>query len=846
MIRQLPSKYQVLITPMLGASLLMLLVIYSALFLNYQRGVFEELTENEVATIEHLDAVLLRLSQIHSGIHELLVKAIDERDEEWVYEHGKPLLDELYALQGQMTELELFLNIERTDPAPLRPLFITLEHYRDAAIMAIEMSTVDWKLSQEQMGRADGYFSTTIHEFQKLLSTQRLHVQEELHKSYDEAEERLWWLGGVGLTATLLMLGTGFGVSRWLGKDFSSITTGINLLAKGDRGINISDFNHNEEMRRVGESMEVLHSSLDELDRVTAETHSVNKELRSEVRQRREAEARLQLSAKVFDSSLNAIMITDAKGVIEQVNPAFTRITGFSANEAIGKNPKLLKSEQHDASFYKDLWRELTSEGHWEGEIWDRRKDGEIFPVWQSISSIRDRSGNISNYIGTFSDISEQKLSADRIYRLAHYDILTDLPNRVLYNELCQHALDRARRDEELMAVLFLDLDRFKHINDSLGHPAGDQVLKEVAGLLRNSVRDEDTVARLGGDEFVITIEQVKEVTDVERVAAKLLDAFKSPLKIEDHELVIGASIGISVFPRDGKDVATLIKQADTAMYRAKARGRNNFQFFSAKFSEHALERMTIEQELRQALERDEFILHYQPQYDLNTGALIGAEALVRWQHPKKGMIPPDTFIPIAEESGLILGLGQWVLMTACRQAVLWQASGSGLPLVSVNLSGLQLQRGDLIAMVQEVLETTGLLPACLELEILETYIMRQVEEDMNTLEALRGIGVRLAIDDFGTGQSSLGYLKRLPVGKLKIDRSFIMDIPDDKNDMAITQAILALAKSMQLTVVAEGVENKAQADFLRAHGCDQVQGYFYSPPLDTKAFEERLLLGKE
>ncbi len=841
-IRQLPTKFQVLINPILGVVLLSALLFYTAYFLNQQQAVFEDLTKNDIAVVNQLDSILIQLSQTHMGIRELLVMVSDKRDEEWVYEHGKPLLDELYVLQKQLTKLEPVLITESPDPKLFRNLFTTIEGYRNAAITAIEMSTVDWKLAQQQMSRADGYFSTTIRDFQKLLSARRLHVQKELNKSYRVAEERLWWFGGAGIAATMLMLMIGLGISRWLAKDFRSIANGIHQLASGNRTITMSGFSHNEEMRYVGASLELLQHSLSELDRITAEAKRINQELRSEIQQRMDAESRLQLSSKVFESSLNAIMITDAAGVIEQVNPAFTQITGYLPDEVIGKKSSILKSEQHDTLFYKELWESLLTEGSWEGEIWDRHKDGGIFPVWQSITSILDASGVIRNFIGAFSDISEQKDSADRIYRLAHYDILTELPNRRLFNELSQHTLERARRDGTLMAIVFLDLDQFKHINDSLGHPAGDQVLKQVAKLLKGSVRDEDTVARLGGDEFVVTIEQAAAIMDVERVAEKLVEAFKSPLKIDGHELVLSASIGISIYPKDADDVDTLIKQADTAMYRAKSLGRNNIQFFSEEFSEYALERMTIEQELRQGLERDEFLLHYQPQYDLNTGALLGAEALVRWRHPEKGMIAPDRFIPVAEESGLILGLGKWVLKTACHQAANWQKDNKPFPQISVNLSGLQLQRGDLISMVQEVLDETGLLPGCLELEILETYIMRQVKKDMETLEGLRNMGVRLAIDDFGTGQSSLGYLKSLPVGKLKIDRSFIKDIPEDKNDVAITQAILALASSLQLTVVAEGVENQAQADFLRAQGCDQVQGYFYSRPLDAVAFEERLL----
>ncbi len=555
----------------------------------------------------------------------------------------------------------------------------------------------------------------------------------------------------------------------------------------------------------------------------------------------RKLEQETRLAASVFNTSLNAILITDTKGVIRQVNQAFTDTTGYRADEVIGKTPKILRSEHHDEAFYDHFWRTLEQDGHWEGEIWDRDKAEEVFPAWQSVSAVRDAAGRTSHYISTFTDITEQKLSADRIYRLAHYDVLTNLPNRILFNERCKHALERARRDGGQVALLFIDIDRFKHINDSLGHPAGDILLGQVAQRLKRTVREEDTVARLGGDEFVIALEQVADERDPERVAVKISEMFQHPVNVHGHELVVSASIGISMFPLDGDDVTTLIKHADVAMYRAKDKGRDNFQFFSAEFSNQVLQRLMLETDLRHALERNELVLIYQPQYELKSGKLVGAEALIRWRHKERGMVPPGDFIPVAEESGLILPIGEWVLRTACVQAKRWLNTGSGIQRVAVNLSGLQLQRGNIVVLVQSVLEETGLPPDCLELEILETYIMQHADQDIHMLEQLRDIGVRLAIDDFGTGQSSLGYLKRLPVEKLKIDRSFVMDIPEDVDDTAIAKAILALGQSLQLTIVAEGVENEAQVSFLRELECDQVQGFYYSVPLPAQEFEQLL-----
>ncbi len=562
----------------------------------------------------------------------------------------------------------------------------------------------------------------------------------------------------------------------------------------------------------------------------------------TDVTERQRAEAELSLAASVFDGSSEGILITDADRTILRVNQAFTEITGYSAAEAVGQTPRLLRSERHDDAFYQSLWASLNATGVWQGEVWNRRKDGEVHPVWQNITAVRDPQGRVTQYIGIFSDITEKKISEERIRHLAHYDGLTDLPNRLLFNERCEHALSRARREHGQVAVLFLDLDRFKHINDSLGHPAGDRVLRAVAERLRAAVREEDTVARLGGDEFILVMEEVADPQDAARVARKLLGVLAEPFLLDGRELLVTPSIGISLFPRDGTDVTSLVKNADAAMYRAKEAGRNTYQYYTRELTDTAFERVFLESHLRRATERGELVLHYQPRYRLPEGRLAGAEALVRWRHADLGLVPPDRFIPLAEDSGLIVPIGAWVLREACRQAVLWRGWGVGFEQVSVNVAGQQIQRGDFVATVREVLEDTGLPPEALELEITETFIMQQAEQAISVLEGLRGLGVTLAIDDFGTGYSSLSYLKRLPIHSLKVDRSFVRDIPEDRNDEAITRAVLALGHSLQLAVVAEGVETAEQESFLRRGGCDEVQGFLYSAPLAPEEFEARLL----
>ncbi|MCW2314501.1 diguanylate cyclase (GGDEF)-like protein/PAS domain S-box-containing protein [Rhodoblastus acidophilus] len=560
---------------------------------------------------------------------------------------------------------------------------------------------------------------------------------------------------------------------------------------------------------------------------------------------RRQADEEISLAARVFDNSLNGVVITDAKNRILRINRAFTRILGYQHEELVGKTTAVLKSDRHDATFYRALWRELKNAGEWQGEIWDRRKDGGVTPLWQSISAVRDSRGDVINYIGVFYDLSDQKRAAAHIHHLAYYDALTDLPNRQSFNDSCEQALKLARRDRTNLAVLFLDLDRFKYVNDTLGHPVGDELLRGVARRIKRALRQSDIIARLGGDEFIVLAQGVAHPDAAARIAEKIIHTLAKPFSIDGHRLEIRVSVGISCFPHDGADAATLIKNADLALYKAKEEGRDQFRFFEASLMAKAREKLFLEAELRAALERGELFLHYQPQFSLADGRLVGSEALARWRHAERGMIPPDKFIAIAEECGLIVPLGEWALRAACRQGEEWRRAGLGPHRIAVNMSGLQLERADFVATVARILAETGLPPDWLELEVTETYVMRQPEKSARALEGLRALGIALSIDDFGAGQSSLAYLKRLPVQSLKIDRSFITDLPFGENEAAITRAIIALGHSLHLKVLAEGVETPAQADFLRGLGCDQAQGYFYSRPVDVENMQ-RILRHKD
>ena len=554
-----------------------------------------------------------------------------------------------------------------------------------------------------------------------------------------------------------------------------------------------------------------------------------------------ESNEKLSLYASVVENTAEAIIITNKDGDIMAVNKAFTDITGYTEAEAIGNNPRIIKSNRHDAAFYSNMWQCISSTGLWQGEIWNRRKSGEAFPAWSTISAVKDETGEVHDYVSVFSDISAIKQSQEKLDFLAYHDPLTNLPNRLLFGDRLDHALQRAHREQQQLAILFLDLDRFKNINDSLGHPVGDQLLQGVAQRISDTIREEDTLARLGGDEFIILVEDVHSAQDVALLAQKLMQVFRTPILVAGHELQPTLSLGISLYPRDGKESAVLIRNADAAMYRAKEEGRNGYQFYTEELTTAVFERLTLETALRNALRNNEFVLHYQPQYALPDGRLTGAEALIRWQHPQMGLVYPDKFIPLAEDCGLIVAIGDWVLQTACAQLQQWRQAGMSLGRMSVNVSGRQFQHGQIVAAVESALQKIQCGPQSLELEITESMIMQEPEQTITLLNDLKALGVSIAIDDFGTGYSSLSYLKKLPVDKLKVDRSFVRDIPHDTNDETITRAVIALAQSLQLTVIAEGIETDEQLSFLKSLNCCEGQGYLFSRPLSAEAFGKLL-----
>ncbi|MCD6282452.1 EAL domain-containing protein [bacterium] len=566
--------------------------------------------------------------------------------------------------------------------------------------------------------------------------------------------------------------------------------------------------------------------------------------VKEDVTERKRKDDYMRRAVVVFESTSEGIITMDADGTILDVNAAFSRITGYSKQEVVGETARILMSDRHSPQTYGKMWKDVKDSGHWWGEVWGRRKNNELFRVWMTIRAVKNDEGEITHYIGVLSDITKVKESEEERERLAHYDILTELPNRILLRERLQQALRQAERERGSVAVLFLNFDGFKNINARWGHQVGDEILVQAAKRLADCVGENDTVARSGGDEFVAVLSGVGSTEGSARIAQKMIDSATRPFPVGDEEAFLTASIGITMYPFDGDDVDSLLKNADVAMHQSRAQGENAYGFYSRGLYEKTVERMSLESDLRRAVDRGELLLHYQPQISLENGAIVGLEALVRWQHPQRGMVGPDQFIPMAEETGLIMPIGEWVLREACRQSKEWHQMGVPHKRISVNISGNQFKQQDVVQVVTRALVAASD-PRYLCLELTESGIVQDPDLAIATLGQLKDLGLHLSIDDFGTGYSSLGYLKRFPVDELKVPQWFIREVLTDSGDAAIVAGTIVLARSLGLSVVVEGVENEGQFAFVRNKGANVVQGFLFSRPLPPDETEKFLLKGK-
>jgi diguanylate cyclase (GGDEF)-like protein/PAS domain S-box-containing protein len=566
-----------------------------------------------------------------------------------------------------------------------------------------------------------------------------------------------------------------------------------------------------------------------------------------DISERKRSDDTLRLRQRVIESSSNGIMITDTSeqdNPIIYVNPAFSRITGYEAHEALGRTMYFLLGDDREQTEFMEIHAALHEHREGSAVLRNYRKDGSLFWNDLAVSPVLDEAGRVAHFVWEINDVTEREQHEELLEYQANHDALTGLPNRNLLADRITQSLANARRYNLRIAILFIDLDNFKFINDSLGHALGDRMLIIQADRLNKCIRSGDTVARYGGDEFVVVVSNLEKSEDAATVAHNIQELVSRPFTIDGHEFGFTCSIGISLYPKDGHDVDSLLKNADAAMYRAKEHSRNSFQFYTSEMNDRVVERMVVERHLRHALELEQLEMLYQPQVELSNGRIVGVEALLRWHSPELGLVPPARFIPLAEETGLIVAIGEWVLNTCCRQNKAWQDAGLTLLPISVNLSARQLQKKDLAGDIATILEVSGLAPRYLELEIVESMVMKDVEGAMSIMKELKGLGIQLAMDDFGTGYSSLSYLKRFPFDKLKIDLSFVRDIMTDPESAAIVRAIIAMAHNLNLRAIAEGVETEEQIDYLRLHGCDEIQGFYASPPVTAREFEALLTCG--
>lgn len=555
----------------------------------------------------------------------------------------------------------------------------------------------------------------------------------------------------------------------------------------------------------------------------------------------KETSQKIRQSSAVFEASSEAIMIINNKKMIKVVNPAFTRITGFDASDVQGRSPQILSGERKDIKMLETVWLEAEKNGSWQGEVWKRRKSGEKYPEWLSVTAVKNKDGELVEFVVISSDMTKRKQAENRIRYQANYDPLTDLPNRNLFMDRLKHGISRAKREGTMLALLFIDLDRFKYINDSYGHSVGDELLIKVSSILKECVRSSDSIARFGGDEFAIILSPIYGSKNASRVANLILERLSKAVDLSGYEVVSGGSIGISLYPTDGENEEQLVKNADTAMYRAKEKGRHNYQFFTDQMQKSAQERMSLERDLRAAFAADKLSLAFQPQMECASGQVGGLEVLMRWQNKDKGAIPPSLFIPLAEDTGLIVPMGTWIMKKACEQYMIWKVKGIAPQNMAVNVSSRQFHAKDFIGTVKEVLKSTGMPPENLELELTESLLMEDQEFAISILNDIRNLGVKISIDDFGTGYSSLNYLKKFPMTNLKVDQSFVKDIMNNEDDASIVKAIIDLGHTLNMEVIAEGVEDKDQLMRLQEYGVDFIQGYYYSKPMKTPLCEKFL-----
>lgn len=820
----------------------------------YVFSLYEELRSHlkaeDMPLLKEAVATNRELVAIQGDLMLLIAQAREGRlREEEVYRQGRLLFDRLDAIEAGMHNNDGLVtkNDRSHERATLRE---KLALYRTNLVGSVEMLSVD-------VGLAESYSVRAAREALVINGT----IASQVELVYGDIEREMAELGGslrrmaiplvaIFCIATALALIRLHRLGRDIANTFSGTHRALIRLHQGETEVAVPLAVDTPEAADIQAALETFRHTLAELQSVrrdlerqvgerTRSLQQANIDLEDRYRRLAEAERSLRLYKKVFDNTGEAVIVTQLDGTIVEINDAYERVTGYTREELLGNNPRVTKSGLHDAAFYQAMWAEIKGKGNWSGEIWDRRRNGESYPIWLSISAVLDESGAPINYVGVFMDISSIKATEQQLEQLAYYDRLTGLPNRRLLMDRLTHAIAMSARSRKLGAIFFIDIDRFKRINDSLGHRYGDLLLGEVAARLKRCAREADTVGRLAGDEFVVLLEELAEDREsaanyARRVADKMLAALAEPYQLEQQEQHCSGSIGIALFDGGGVTPDAMLSEADTAMYEAKKAGRGGYCFFDPSMQDGLQKRVDLENRLRAAPRQGQLSLHYQVQVDA-AGRALGVEALLRWCEPQLGMVPPAEFIPLAEELHLIQEIGRWVMVEACRQLAAWDRDDATRGLsMAINVSGLQFAQKGFADDVREIVAEVGIDPSRIKLELTESVVLQSIEKSITTMHQLQALGVQLAMDDFGTGYSSLSYIKRLPFDQIKIDRMFVTHMLENENDRFIVSAVLGMARLLGMDVVAEGVESSAQCDALRAMGCHAYQGYFFGKPVPS------------
>ena len=886
----LSLKTRLLLAPVVGLLLVFLLAGAFYWQTENQNQVLTRIAYQDLNLLDRYTDLFTDLSRQHMRLYELLYDAGRKVDEGQIYDRGVEILDAISRLTDEMIQLSQQSasqdELNGFAKQATQELVNHLEAYRNAAISSVEMTSVGLQYAADYLTKANQHFTYMHGELAKRLDQSRAEIRANVKQRVETNRQRtLVMVVGVSLGAFALSL-FGLLLSFRLLQSLQHQIATLNDLSESYLNMDVQPVNiMKDEVSQLGHAIEVFRNALQRIrqqegiledknrhlqdqiearnrieqalreakeeleERVVERTGSLieaNEALQDEIDQRKQAQQRLHIYKQVIDNTNEAVVITDPETRIIEVNPAYEKMLGFSRSELLGRLLRnMVRTGKHDDDFYQRMWQNIDHHGHWSGEIFDRHKNGELIPFWMSVNAIRDETGNISKYIGLSRDIRELKQAERQLEQMAYFDPLTGLANRTLFEQRLIEALNNARIDGCRLALLYIDLDRFKYVNDTYGHSAGDELLMQVSVRLKNALRDNDTVARMGGDEFTIILSRVKAKSDAMHVAAKIVAAVRRPITLSGVEINIGASIGLAFFPEHGENIETLKKHADIAMYQAKEAGRNRYQVFDPALQHRDAEYRSMVKAVDYACNHGEFALYYQPIVEIATRQLVGVEALVRWPLRDGGYKSPAEFIPVAEEAGIIGRIDAWVLETACNSAIPWVRRTGGRFTINVNLSPSLFQEPGTPALIERVLRKTGLFAGNLCLEITETAVISDPEVARKTLLAITNMGISVALDDFGTGFSSLTHLTRFPLRKIKIDRSFIASTLVDGATEAVVRSMVDLAKNMDISVVAEGVEEPSQHEFLRDLGCDYGQGFLYGRPMAEQEFvawmDERL-----